>query len=78
MAFNPPLTSCGDPCRVEGEYFVMKRAGVEFEFNMTGGNKYSGKGYVSLIFIIIHLLGHTNNLPNGRRAKKSDWAFQII
>jgi hypothetical protein len=47
MALNPPLTSTGEPCRVEGEYFVMKRKGVEFEFNVTNGNKYTGKGYVS-------------------------------
>ena len=24
MALNPPLNSLGDPCRVEGEFFVMK------------------------------------------------------
>ena len=46
MALNPPMTFSGDPCRVEGEYFVMKRAGIEFEFNVQGGNKYTGKGYV--------------------------------
>lgn len=56
MALNPPLTSFGDPCRVEGEYFVMKRKDVEFEFTLQAGNKYSGKGYVidiynSLVYI---------------------------
>jgi hypothetical protein len=52
MALNPPMTNLGDPCRVEGEYFVLKRKGVEFEFSIHGGNKYTGKGYVksNLIF----------------------------
>ncbi len=48
MALNPPLTSNGEPCRVEGEYFVMKRTGVEFEFKVDKGNKYTGKGYVRI------------------------------
>ncbi len=46
MALNPPLNSMNDPCRVEGEYFVMKRKGVEFEFSVKGGNKYTGGGTV--------------------------------
>lgn len=50
MALNPPLDSFGNPCRVNGEYFVMKRDGVEFEFKVSGGNKYSGKGLVIQIF----------------------------
>ena len=50
MALNPPLDSFGNPCRVNGEYFVMKRNGVEFEFKVSGGNKYSGKGLVISIF----------------------------
>jgi hypothetical protein len=45
---NPPLTISGDPCRVEGEFFVMKRKGVEFEFKVDKGNKYSGKGFAVL------------------------------
>ena len=32
MALNPPLDSQGNPCRVNGEYFIMNRKGVEFEF----------------------------------------------
>ncbi len=47
MALNPPMTTSGDPCRVDGEYFVMKRGGIEFEFSVTGGGKYTGKGYVT-------------------------------
>ena len=50
MALNPPLDSYGNPCRVSGEYFVMKRDGVEFEFKVTGGNKYTGKGQAKNIF----------------------------
>jgi hypothetical protein len=46
MALNPPQNSTGDPLRVEGEYFVMKRKGIEFETRIESGNKYSGKGYV--------------------------------
>ena len=46
MALNPPLDAYGNPCRVNGEYFVMKRDGVEFEFKVSGGNKYTGKGQV--------------------------------
>ena len=49
MALNPPLTSLGEPCRVEGEYFIMKREGVSFEMKVKKGNKYSGKGYVSFL-----------------------------
>ena len=32
MALNPTLDSMGNPCRVNGEYFILKRKGVEFEF----------------------------------------------
>ena len=46
MALNPPLDSQGNPCRVNGEYFIMNRKGVEFEFIVSGGNKYTGKGKV--------------------------------
>ena len=46
MSLNPPLNSYGDPLRVEGEFFVMKRKGMEFEFKVDGGGKYSGKGTV--------------------------------
>ena len=46
MALNPPLTDNGEPCRVEGEFFLMKRDGIEFEIKVIGGNKYTGKGIV--------------------------------
>ena len=47
MALNPPLDASGNPCRVNGEYFVMRREGVEFECKVEGGNKYTGKGQVN-------------------------------
>ena len=49
MALNPPQANSGDPLRVEGEYFVMKRKGIEFEFVLESGHKYTGKGYVKII-----------------------------
>ena len=51
MALNPPLDRYGNPWRVNGEYFVMKRDGVEFEFKVTRGNKYTGKGQVKISFL---------------------------
>ena len=47
MALNPPLDANGNPCRVNGEYFILNRTGVEFEFKVSGGNKYTGKGKVN-------------------------------
>ena len=46
MALNPPLNNAMEPCRVEEEHFVLKRKGVEYEFKVKKGNKYSGKGSV--------------------------------
>ena len=54
MALNPPLDQQGNPCRVNGEYFILNRTGVEFEFKVSGGNKYTGKGRVSKFIIIIY------------------------
>ena len=48
MALNPPLNQMGEPCRVEGELFVMKRKSVEFEFKVQNGSKYTGKGIVRI------------------------------
>lgn len=48
MALNPPQTSFGEPCRVEGEFFIMKREGIEFEMKVENGSKYTAKGYVVL------------------------------
>ena len=54
MALNPPLDAHGSPCRVNGEYFILKRTGVEFEFKVTGGTKYTGKGHVNNIKYLIY------------------------
>lgn len=51
MALNPPLTDFGEPCRVEGEFFIMKRKGIEFEVKVQKGNKYTGKGIVYKIYL---------------------------
>ena len=48
MALNPPLSPNVDPYRIEGEFFVMKRKGIEFEFKVEHGNKYTGKGNMIL------------------------------
>lgn len=48
MALNPQLNSLGEPVRIEGEFFVMKRDGVDFEFKVQNGNKYTGKGSMIL------------------------------
>ena len=48
MALNPPLTSYGEPLRVDGEFFIMKREGVDFEMKVKNGNKYEGKGLMIL------------------------------
>jgi hypothetical protein len=55
MALNPPLTDIGEPCRVEGEFFIMKRDGIEFEIKVNGGNKYTGKGKVNKITKIMFI-----------------------
>jgi len=48
MALNPPLSENGNPYRVEGEFFIMKRKGIEFEIKVKNGNKYKGKGIVKI------------------------------
>lgn len=48
MSLNPPLTENGIPYRVDGEFFIMKRKGIEFEIKVTNGNKYKGKGVVKI------------------------------
>lgn len=61
MALNPPMTNIGEPCRVEGEFFIMKREGIEFEMKVTGGNKYTAKGYV-IRFKIIQVVLTTSRI----------------
>lgn len=47
MALNPPQLADGTPTRLQGEYFVLNRKGIEFEVNIPGYGKKSGKGWVS-------------------------------
>lgn len=36
----------GDPCRVPGEIFMLKRKAIEFEVKVQDYAKYKGKGHV--------------------------------
>lgn len=47
MALNPPQLADGTPTRLEGEYFVLNRKGIEFQVNIPNVGKKSGKGWVS-------------------------------
>lgn len=49
MALYPPLNLMGEPCRVEGEIFAMKRNNVKFEFNGRNASKYTDKGVIRII-----------------------------
>jgi hypothetical protein len=43
MALNPPMSGC-DPHRVNGEYFLVYREGIEFHVDVKGMGKMKGKG----------------------------------
>ena len=45
---NPAQDSNGDPGRVEDEYFVLHRKGVEFTVNFKDIKKFFGKGRLIL------------------------------
>lgn len=47
MSLNPPLNEHGEPFRIEGELFIMKRKGIEFEIKIDGLGKFKGQGLVS-------------------------------
>ena len=51
MTLNPPLDASGKPKKVNGEIFLIEKDGVEFEFKLSGGNKYTGKGQVNKFLI---------------------------
>jgi hypothetical protein len=46
MALNPPQTADGDPWRVTGEVFMLKRKAIEFEVKVPDYATYKGKGHV--------------------------------
>ena len=48
MALNPPVNEIGEPCRVSGECFILKRKGITFEVKVEGLGKMKGEGIVSL------------------------------
>lgn len=48
MALNPPLDQNRIPLRIAGEFFVMKRGHISFEFKVQRGNTYKGDGDVIL------------------------------
>lgn len=49
MALNPPLSADGSPLRVANELFVLKRNNIDFEVNISGMGKYTGKGHVMFV-----------------------------
>lgn len=61
MALNPPLDNSGYPFRVLGEYFILRRTGIEFECKVKNGNKYMGKGEIILTTCRIICLNNKNN-----------------
>jgi hypothetical protein len=48
MALNPPQMPDGDPCRVTGEIFMLKRKAIEFEVKIKDYATYKGKGHVGI------------------------------
>lgn len=48
MALNPPITSNFEPCRVEGERFILKRNEIEFEVKVPQMGTFKGKGVLVL------------------------------
>ena len=64
MALNPPLSSLGEPYRVEGEIFILQRGGIEFEVKVEGLGKMKGKGIVSLMYSLICYIDGADNIKN--------------
>ncbi|CAI2376952.1 unnamed protein product [Moneuplotes crassus] len=48
MALNPPQMPDGEPIRVAGEYFMLKREAIEFECKIKDEGKFKGKGYIGI------------------------------
>jgi hypothetical protein len=49
MALNPPLAHDGRPMRVQGEFLVLQRCGIEFDVRIPNIGKRNAKGTVSSI-----------------------------
>lgn len=48
MALNPPLNNNGTPFRLESEYILIERRGMEAQVKVKGMKKLGGKGTVYL------------------------------
>ena len=46
MALNPPLNQNGTPFRLENEYILAERKGMEIEVKVKKMNKLSAKGII--------------------------------
>ena len=46
MALNPPISQSGVPLRLEEEYILLERDGIEIEIKVSGMKKLTGKGKV--------------------------------
>lgn len=44
MALNPPLNNSGTPFRLDNEYILVERKGIETQVKVKGMSKLSGKG----------------------------------
>jgi hypothetical protein len=55
MALNPPLNEYGEPCRVSGEHFILKRKGIQFEIKVDGLGKMKGEGIVMSYWLLLML-----------------------
>ena len=58
MALNPPLNEHGDPFRMQGEFYILSRVGIEFEIKIPSMGKLKGKGKCVLTTHRIILLNH--------------------
>ena len=48
MALNPPLSNQGIPFRLESEYILLERKGIQIEVSLPQKSKLSGKGRIYL------------------------------
>ena len=71
MALNPPQAADGEPHRVEGEHFVLKRKGIEFQINIKGMGKLKGKGGVILTTCRLILI----NIKDDKNLKAFDLPY---
>ena len=44
MALNPPINRNGTPFRLDGEYILVERKGIELECKIPTMKKLTGKG----------------------------------